>query len=584
MYYQYFGLSEAPFSIAVNPRYLFMSARHRDALAHLLYGVGAGGGFILLTGEVGTGKTTINRCLLEQLPQNTDVAIVLNPALNAMELLATVCDELGVGYDQAHPTLKTLTDNLHRYLLDNHQRGRRTVLMIDEAQHLDFDVLEQIRLLTNLETNSEKLLQIILIGQPELAQILARPELRQLNQRITARYDLQPLNRLETAAYIRHRLQVAGLPPGRELFPRRVISAIFRHTRGIPRLINVLCDRMLLGAYGRDRPCVDLSIFRQARDEVMGRDAALRRRWWPVLVVITVLFSAAVLWWQAGAGWGVVKPQTRALASAPVLPESSAVRPLAESAATPVTVAGMAGDPVHQPAMMPGATAAVNAAVFAAPTAALDHTAVIDGIFLAPEIAVSLLWQLYADVPLAGLACGTAINGGVACVQGQARTWDELADLDRPLLLDVVTPGRFAAQVLLLGVDGQRGWVWTGQRVAAIDLAQLAPFWTGNYRFYWHPPPHFEHPLARGDVSATVAAVAQLFAQLDGQAQALTDRRFNTDLQQRVRLFQRTQGLDDDGVVGLQTLLRLNTLLGVDPSAKIARERLQAQSLAGAAG
>ena len=186
MYHQYFGLTEAPFSIAVNPRYLFMSPRHRDALAHLLYGVGAGGGFILLTGEVGTGKTTINRCLLEQLPDDTDIAIILNPALNAMELLATVCDELGIAYDSEKHTLKTLTDNLHRYLLENHRRGRKTVLLIDEAQHLDFDVLEQIRLLTNLETNSEKLLQIILIGQPELAQMLGRPELRQCSRRTTS--------------------------------------------------------------------------------------------------------------------------------------------------------------------------------------------------------------------------------------------------------------------------------------------------------------------------------------------------------------------------------------------------------------
>jgi general secretion pathway protein A len=247
MYHSYFGLQEEPFSIAVNPRYLFMSARHRDALAHLLYGVGGGGGFILLTGEVGTGKTTINRCLLEQLPEQTDIAIILNPALNALELLASVCDELGIDYAQADTSLKTLTDRLHEFLLENHRRGRNTVLLIDEAQHLQFDVLEQIRLLTNLETNTRKLLQIVLVGQPELSAILAKPELRQLNQRITARYELQPLNLGETDAYIRHRLQVAGLPANQELFPPRVVRGIHRKTRGIPRLINVLCGRMLLG-------------------------------------------------------------------------------------------------------------------------------------------------------------------------------------------------------------------------------------------------------------------------------------------------------------------------------------------------
>ena len=256
MYQQYFGLVEAPFSIAVNPRYLFMSARHRDALAHLLYGVGSGGGFIMLTGEVGTGKTTLNRCLLQQLPQNTDIAIVLNPALSAVELLATVCDEFEIDYPSGTDSLKILTDALHQFLLRNHQSERRTVLMIDEAQHLGFEVLEQIRLLTNLETDEKKLLQIILTGQPELASILARPELRQLNQRITARFDLTPLDEQETRNYVRHRLQVAGLNDDREIFSGAALRQIFRLSGGVPRVINLLCDRAMMGAYGRDQAMV----------------------------------------------------------------------------------------------------------------------------------------------------------------------------------------------------------------------------------------------------------------------------------------------------------------------------------------
>ncbi|MEZ7943010.1 MAG: AAA family ATPase, partial [Halioglobus sp.] len=296
MYYQYFGLTEAPFSIAVNPRYLFMSARHRDALAHLLYGVGAGGGFILLTGEVGTGKTTINRCVLEQLPQDTDIAIILNPALNAIELLASACDELRIEYDHDNHTLKTLTDNLQRFLLENHARGRKTVLLIDEAQHLDFDVLEQIRLLTNLETNSEKLLQIILIGQPELAQMLARPELRQLNQRITARYNLGPLNLDETGAYIQHRLQVAGMIPGRVIFPPSVVRSIYKASGGIPRVINVLCDRMLLGAYGRNESSVNHAMLRLAMQEVLGDETVVTPLWrWLGMAVVLLLAI-----WTAG--------------------------------------------------------------------------------------------------------------------------------------------------------------------------------------------------------------------------------------------------------------------------------------------
>ena len=295
MYHNYFGLEEQPFSIAVNPRYLFMSARHRDALAHLLYGVGSGGGFILLTGEVGTGKTTINRCLLEQLPSQTDIAIILNPALNAEELLASVCDELRIEYEPGSATLKTLTDLLHEYLLANHQRGRNTVLLIDEAQHLQFEVLEQIRLLTNLETNTQKLLQIILVGQPELSALLAKPELRQLSQRITARYDLQPLSRRETEAYIIHRLQVAGLPATQRLFSPGLVALIHRRTRGIPRLINVVCDRALLGAYGQGKPRPDRKILKQAIAEVMGEQLGrppTQRRGWLVAAAIVI----ALLW------------------------------------------------------------------------------------------------------------------------------------------------------------------------------------------------------------------------------------------------------------------------------------------------
>jgi len=175
MYRKYFGLGEAPFSIAPDPRYLYMSERHQEALAHLLYGISGDGGFVLLTGEVGAGKTTICRCLLEQIPPNCDIAYIFNPKLTVEELLSTICTEFGVAYPAGRTTVKTFVDNINAYLLDAHARGRQAVLIIDEAQSLSVDVLEQMRLLTNLETNQRKLLQIILVGQPELAEMLARP-------------------------------------------------------------------------------------------------------------------------------------------------------------------------------------------------------------------------------------------------------------------------------------------------------------------------------------------------------------------------------------------------------------------------
>ena len=548
MYHQYFGLNEAPFSIAVNPRYLFMSARHRDALAHLLYGVGAGGGFILLTGEVGTGKTTINRCLLEQLPHDTDIAIILNPALNAMELLATACDELGISYDADDPTLKRLTDALHAFLLENHARGRKTVLMIDEAQHLDFDVLEQIRLLTNLETNSEKLLQIILIGQPELAQLLARPELRQLNQRITARYNLEPLNLSETRAYIHHRLQVAGMTPDRVIFPPRVVKGIYRRTRGIPRLINVLCDRILLGAYGRNKNRADMAMLRIAAREVMGEETPARQGagWLPgfaAAVGLAALLGAGLWWWQ-GHEAAVSQPPT----AAATVPPAQAVSEVAVVESEP-SAPEASGD-----------TAPV-----ALPTVWL----------LPPEEAREKLWSLYAVAAYPGDLCDRALTGDLACVIGEALTWNELERLDRPVLLDMVTPERFAAGAVLLGVEDRSGWALGREgELMEVPLGELAGAWTGGYRFLWQPPEGFDVPLALGDESPVVAQVARLFAQLDGQAQPLTGDLFTAALQQRVELFQRSQGLEDDGVVGAQTLLKLNAALGIDPSARVLRQQL----------
>lgn len=573
MYYQYFGLSEAPFSIAVNPRYLYMSARHRDALAHLLYGVGAGGGFILLTGEVGTGKTTINRCLLEQLPPDTDVAIILNPALNAIELLGSVCDELGIEYDPEKATLKTLTDSLHSFLLENHARGRNTVLLIDEAQHLDFDVLEQIRLLTNLETNNEKLLQIVLIGQPELAQMLARPELRQLNQRITARYNLEPLNLDETGAYIQHRLQVAGMSPERIIFTPSVVRGVYKSTRGIPRIINVLCDRMLMGAYGRNASRVDSSMLKLAVREVLGEQETGAPPWRWLLAGVALMLLVWAGGWLLGkytAAPGTAPARSEATVTAGVgATDSAATAPV--DAPAPIDEAAPAAAPATAP---PAAEqfATGSAVDVAAPQ---PQAASIPAAMLPAGEGVARLWALNTDLPAPDAPCANGAPLGLACVEGEVWTWEELAAFDRPLLLETITPERFAAEVLLLGIAGDQAWVLMQGEVVQVSLVELAPFWTGRYRFLWHPPAGFERPLSVGDDSDVVAEVAQLFAKLDQQALPLAERRFTRGLQQRVRLFQQQNGLVDDGVVGMQTLLKLNEQLGIDVTAAQARQRLQ---------
>jgi general secretion pathway protein A len=550
-----------------------MSARHRDALAHLLYGVGAGGGFILLTGEVGTGKTTLNRCLLEQLPHDTDIAIILNPALNAMELLATACDELGISYDTDNHTLKTLTDKLHSYLLENHARGRKTVLLIDEAQHLDFEVLEQIRLLTNLETHSEKLLQIILIGQPELSQMLAQPQLRQLNQRITARYNLEPLNQEETGAYIHHRLQVAGMPADRVIFPPRVVRGIYRRTRGIPRLINVLCDRILLGAYGRNKSRADMSMLRLAAREVMGEDGdKIEPASWLRPVLLAAVLLAMCAWWALE--YVLVQDEVAslepvAITDTPITPQPARPRESPEpEPSAPVEIVET-----------PPAAKSLAPAVQPQPEPEPEPEPQADPEWLfSPQEGESRLWALNSSLPQPGDICPEPPLAELACVDDSADTWDDLLGLDRPLLLDLVTPERFSATVVLLGMEGRKAWVATGRGVATVDLGHIGSQWTGRYRFLWHPPPGFERPLSVGDSSRAVARVAELFARLDDQPRALTDDTFNRALQQRVRLFQREQGLEDDGVVGVQTLLKLNERLGIDITAADARARLQAES------
>jgi general secretion pathway protein A len=289
VYLSYFGLSDKPFSIAPNPDYLFMSPRHREALAHLNFGLKESGGFVMLTGEVGTGKTTVSRKLLQDLSEDTQAALILNPSLSALELLATVCDELSVPYDAQNNaqtnSLKMFSDKILNKLADNHANGINTVLIIDEAQHLLPEVLEQLRLLTNLETTREKLLKIVLIGQPELQQLLRRNELRQLAQRVTARYHLLPLTKAEVALYVAHRLQVAK--GSVRIFSPTALSTLFQISGGIPRVINLLCDRALTLAYTLQKVKISKSLVIAASYQVLGEDIVKQRQkelWRPIFI------------------------------------------------------------------------------------------------------------------------------------------------------------------------------------------------------------------------------------------------------------------------------------------------------------
>lgn len=301
MYLAFYALKETPFSITPDPRFVFLSKRHRDALAHLLYGVGQGGsgGFVQLTGEVGTGKTTISRLLLEQVPENARIAMVLHPKQSPMQLLETICEELHIELKSRRLSNKLLIDALHRYLLDAYSQGLQVVLVIDEAQNLSVEALEQIRLLTNLETATQKLLQILLLGQEELRDLLAKPQLRQLAQRITARYHLTPLNLVETESYVRHRLAVAGAV--RPLFSSLGLRALHWRSGGIPRLINVIADRALMAGYVAEQAVIGWQLVNRAANEVLGQSRQLRG--WKMaafclLTLIAVIYGAG-RWWKA---------------------------------------------------------------------------------------------------------------------------------------------------------------------------------------------------------------------------------------------------------------------------------------------
>lgn len=564
MYHAHFGLREAPFSIAVNPRFLYLSPRHRDALAHLLYGVGAGGGFILLTGEVGTGKTTLNRCFLEQLPDRADVAIVLNPALDVRDLLASVCDELAIalpeGESVAGAGLKALTDALHRFLLDNHRAGRKTVLIIDEAQHLSFDVLEQIRLLTNLETNEEKLLHIILIGQPELAEKLGRPELRQLNQRVTARFELAPLSPSETAAYVRHRLHVAGAAADQALFDKRLLADVHRASGGVPRLINLLCDRMLLGAYGNNLTAVSRQLLRDAQREVLGSRSEKRSKIYKVLFAATgvVLLGGCLLF--ATAWLDVGKRHSGGSAASPRLDGF---------ASADVGVASVSDVEVSAPGRVPKLEQESDTyALVDAPSASAQA---ISG-RVEPRVGTGMLWALYGVSDMPALSpCALRDDSGLACSSREWRSWDALLRSGRPALLDLVDSRRLESRALLIGVSGDNAVLGVSDGFVLEPLETLAQDWTGLAWQLQRPLPGFRRPLSKGDVGEDVRRLAQIFADIDGEPSRLADLEFNAALEVRVRLFQREAGLIDDGLAGDQTLQALALAAGVDVSLDAAR-------------
>lgn len=559
MYNDYFGFKDSPFSIAPNPQFLYMSERHREALAHLLYGIKSDGGFILLTGEVGTGKTTVCRCLLGQVPEDVDTAFVLNPKLTAIELLATVCDDLGIEYPH-DASIKVLVDRLNQFLLSSWEQGRRTVLIIDEAQNLDVDVLEQLRLLTNLETNERKLLQIILLGQPELLDILDREEMRQLSQRVTARFHLSALTQDEVGSYIIHRLEVAGARG--ELFPTHSIRRIYDLSGGIPRLINLICDRSLLGAYAENQAQVDRKIVDKAAREILGdRHRPPGRSKVPMLATAAVLAAVIV---------GVVfyLDQYRsellvAVTPTPVEGPAPQAEPVEASDDPPIeTEPSPAPAPVEEAIEEPVAVASVLPAE--PEPDPLDALIDVEG-EASLDAAMAVLFNTW-QTPLPASEsppCDLAPGFGLRCLS-QLGSLRDIRHLDRPAAIRLEIAS-LEHHVVITSISD--GIVTVSSASGDYRLAErdVIRTWDGNFTILWQVPPEYR-TVKLGDTGATVDWLHRQLsiAQATGAETAIVGGTFDEALERRVKQFQISQGLKPDGIAGTITWIHLNSAVGAN--------------------
>ena len=548
MYTSFFGLQEKPFAITPDPRYLYLSERHAEALAHLLYGINEAGGFIQLTGEVGTGKTTVIRSLLEQLPSHAEVALILNPRVTPAEFLLTICEELHLQVpEHGRASTKTLMDVLGHYLLEAHARGRRVVLIVDEAQNLGAETLEQVRLLTNLETSTTKLLQIILIGQEELRSMLEQPGLRQLAQRITGRYHLGPLSREESAGYVKHRMRVAGATA--ESFTPGALGEVHRLSGGIPRVINVVCDRALLGAFTREDHRVGPTYVRQAAAEVYGRPVPAPWLGWATagaLAGALVLVAVGAWTWFAGRG-----------------PEAASPAPAAGSASAASTPAAASSGRAGTAAGVVDAEATVASSAAHRPAPPIEALLVQHANDTTTEAALGKLfarWNL--DYSAArGRGCEQASAQGVECLF-QKGSWAQLRTLDRPAILTLTDDLGATHQVVLVGLTDEHATIELGGGVHELPIAAVSRYWFGDFLLLWRPPLAVAKSLAPGMRGADVKWLRENLRAAQGlpQGGAVGDV-YDDELVRLVQDFQRRHRLNADGVAGVQTQIVLDTVL-----------------------
>jgi general secretion pathway protein A len=582
MYTSFFGLSEKPFAITPDPRYLYLSERHAEALAHLLYGITEAGGFIQLTGEVGTGKTTVVRTLLSRVPHHADVAVILNPRVSAVEFLQTICEELGLEIAEGdRDSVKQMIDALNRRLLGAHADGRRIIVLVDEAQNLTIDVLEQVRLLTNLETPTQKLLQIILIGQPELRELLDRTDLRQLAQRITGRYHLKPLSREETHGYVRHRLRVAGAQEA--IFTSAALNEVHRLSGGIPRIINVACDRALLGAYTQETRRINAALVRRAAGEVYGRKIVPTwAAWLAGWLVVVVLAAGGVVGWQLWQQHVVLlgawrqRPAASAAAQAPADSVSSdpAHRDLAhtgpahtDSEPSGDGQAALAGpDAAAAPGQSaPGRSDSVQAAALppaAPPIVALDALLASNSAATTDTAAFRRLLSLWGTAMSDDRdPCGQALKAGLSCLE-QRGSWAQVRALNRPAILTLTDEHGLRHRVVLSALDDRYATLDLGEHNQRVALDDLSRDWFGDFTVVWKPKTPHTRPLSVGMQGDEVRWLRRSLNALRGGASDPDHADvYDEQLAIAVQNFQREHRLNVDGIAGLQTQVVLDTAL-----------------------
>jgi general secretion pathway protein A len=555
MYTTFFGLSEKPFAITPDPRYLYLSERHAEALAHLLYGINESGGFIQLTGEVGTGKTTVVRTLLSRVPHHADVAVILNPRVSAVEFLQTICEELGLEIAKSdRESVKQMIDALNRRLLAAHADGRRIIVLVDEAQNLAIDVLEQVRLLTNLETPTQKLLQIILIGQPELRELLDRNELRQLAQRVTGRYHLKPLTREETKGYVRHRLRVAGVQ--QEIFTSRALDEVHRLSAGIPRVINVACDRALLGAYTQETRKISAALVRQAAGEVYGRSFVPGwTRWLAGSLAAALLLTCGFLSWQF---WN----KRTSVDAASLAGLAAGEPPVAKASAFPDTAPPGTDAGVATPSPFNGHASSADTSDQRA--AAVDLEALLEN-NAAATTDTAAFRRLLA---LWGTAmsddrdpCGQALKVGLSCLE-QRGSWAQVRALNRPAILTLKDSHGERHRVVLSGLDDAFATLDLGEHNQRVALEDLSRDWFGDFTVVWKPKTARTRSLSLGMQGDEVRWLRRSLNALRGGASDPEHADvYDEQLAIAVQDFQRDHRLNVDGIAGLQTQVVLDTAL-----------------------